>query len=71
MVVQVLWGVDLLEVAILDHGDPIAHRHRLDLIVGDVQRGHPELALDAGDLGPHLDPQLGVEVRQWLVHQER
>ena len=26
--------------------------------------------LEAGDLGPHLHPQLGVEVRQRLVHQE-
>jgi hypothetical protein len=23
------------------------------------------------DLGAHLHPQLRVEVRQWLVHQER
>ena len=27
--------------------------------------------MDAGELGAHLDPQLQVEVRQRLVHQER
>ena len=71
LVVEVLRRVDLLQVAVLEHGDPVAHRHRLDLVVGDVDRGDGEVALEAGDLGPHLDAQLGVEVGQRLVHQER
>ena len=53
------------------HRDPVAHRHRLDLVVGDVDRGDAEVVLDAGDLGAHLHAELGVEVRQRLVHQER
>ena len=71
MVVEVLGRVDLLQVAVLEHGDPVAHRHRLDLVVGDVDRGDAELALQAGDLGAHLHAQLGVEVGERLVHQER
>ena len=38
--------------------------------MGHEHRGHPQVALEAGDLGPHLHPQLGVEVGQGLVHQE-
>ena len=37
----------------------------------DVDRGHLEIALDAQDLGAHLDAQLGVEIRQRLVHQKQ
>ena len=47
------------------------HRHRLDLVVGDVDGRGAELALEPGDLGAHLHAQLGVEVGQRLVHQER
>ncbi len=71
MVVQVLRCVDLLQVATRQHRDPVAHRHRLDLVVGDVHGGDVERVLELGDLGPHLHAQLGVEVRQRLVHQER
>jgi hypothetical protein len=39
--------------------------------VGDVDRRHVQVALDALDLRAHLDPELGVEVREGLVHQER
>ena len=70
-VVEHLRRVDLLEPALLEHGDAVAHRHRLDLVVRDVDRGHAEVRLDPGDLGPHLDAQLRVEVRQRLVHEER
>ena len=71
MVIEVLRNVDLLQDPLADHGDPVAHRHRLDLVVRDVQRRDLELVLDAGDLRPHLDAELRVEVRQRLVHQER
>ena len=38
--------------------------------MGDVDGGDAERVLQAGDLGPHLDAQLGVEVRERLVHEE-
>ena len=47
VVVQVLRRVDLLQVAVLEHGDAVAHRHRLDLVVGDVDGGDAEVALQA------------------------
>src|SRR5262245_502790 len=36
MVIQVLRGIELLEHALIDHGDSSCHRHRLRLIVRDV-----------------------------------
>ena len=61
---------DLLQLAGPHDGDPVAERQRLGLVVRDVDRRRPQPLLDAGDLGPHLDPQLGVEVREGLVHQK-
>ena len=62
---------DLLQLALAHHRDPVAHRHRLDLVVGDVDRRHAELVLEARDLGAHVDAELRVEVRERLVHQVR
>ncbi len=38
--------------------------------MSDVHRRDAELALETGDLGPHLRSQLRVEVGQRLVHQK-
>ena len=69
--VELARHTDLLQQAVLQHRDPIAHRQRLDLVVGHVHgrdvraAGCSELIWVAG-----LDAQLRVEVRQRLVHQE-
>ncbi len=47
-----------------------AHRHGLDLVVGDVDRGGAQAPLQLGDLGAGGHPKLGVEVGQGLVHAE-
>ena len=57
-------------IAILQHHDALAERHRLDLVVGDVDHGGAELAMQARDLHAHRHAQLGVEVGQRLVEQE-
>ena len=62
--------VAVLHDGVLQHRHPIAHRHRLDLIVGDIHGGHAEPALQRRDLGARRHPQLGVEVGQRLVHAE-
>ena len=67
---QLLRRRALLQDATIEHRDPVAHRHRLHLVVGDVDRRHAEASLEGGDLGAGLHAQLGVEVRQRLVHQE-
>ena len=71
MVVELLRIGRLLQLALAHHGDAVAHRHRLDLVVGDVDRRHAEVALEPADLGAHLHAELGVEVGERLVHQER
>ena len=53
-----------------DH-DLVGHGHRLDLVVGDVDHGRAEPAVQGDQLAAHLDPELGVEVGQRLVEQER
>ena len=63
-------GVALLEDPVPEHRHPVAHRHGLDLVVGDVDGGGGQPALQRGDLGAGLHAQLGVEVGQRLVHQE-
>ena len=70
-VVELLRVGDLLELALAHHRDAVAHRHRLDLVVGDVDRRHAEVVLEPRDLRAHLDAELRVEVREGLVHEER
>ena len=60
----------LLQHAALQHRHPVAHRHRLGLVVRDVQRRGPDRPVHPQDLRAHLHAELGVQVGQWLVHQE-
>src|SRR6187431_2539204 len=68
--VQVTGRADLLEESVLEHRDAVAHRQRLGLVVRDVDGRDAEAALQRCDLGTRLDAELGVEVRQRLVHEE-
>ena len=61
---------DLLEHAVAHRRDPVAHRHRLDLVVRDVDGRRADLVLQSPDLRPRLRAQLRVEVRERLVHEE-
>jgi len=45
-------------------------RHRLDLVVGDINRRRRHRFVKLLDLRAHLHAEFGVEVRQWLVKQE-
>ena len=70
-VVDLRRRADLLDGPVPQHGEPVGHRHRLDLVVGHVQERPSQRPVDAGELGAHLHAQLEVQVRQRLVHQER
>ena len=61
---------DLLDPAAIHHHQNIGQRHRLELVVGDVDRGGLQSPLQFADLDAHGDAQLGVEVRQRLVEQK-
>ena len=69
-IVQLGRGTDLLQDTELDDGDAIAHRQSLGLIVGHVQGGDTQLALQSSNLGTGLDTELGVQVGQRLIHEE-
>ena len=68
--VEVERRADLVDSAGVHHDEAVGQGHRLDLVVGDIERGGAELLLQPLDLDPHLHPQLGVEVRQRLVEQK-
>jgi hypothetical protein len=69
-VVDLLRAAQLLDLALVHHADPVRERHRLDLVVGDVDRGDAQPLVDPLELGADLAAQLGVEVRQRFVEQE-
>ena len=70
MIVEFLRGTKLLDDARVEHSDAVAHRHSLDLVMGDVddRRLDPTVQLD--DLGTRGNPQLRIEIRERFVHQE-
>ena len=62
---------DLLDAAGVQHHDAVGQRHRLHLIVRDVDHGALKPLVQLADLQPHADPQRGIKVGQRLVEQER
>ena len=66
-----LRGVALLQHAVAEHRNALTQRHRLHLVVGHVDGRHAEAVVQPRQLRAHRDPQLGVEVRERLVHEER
>ena len=61
---------ELLDPAVVHHRDPVAHRERLLLVVGDVDEGDPDLDLDALELDLELLSELEVERAERLVEQQ-
>src|SRR5690606_22305317 len=70
MMVELVRRADLLDDAAVHDHHAIGQSHRLDLVVGDVDRRRLDLLVNLLDLGAHLHAQLGVEVGQRLVEQE-
>jgi hypothetical protein len=70
LIVDRLRLVALLQDSILHDRDPLSHRHGLHLIVGDIDGGDAQAAMQADQLGSSLDAQLGVEVGERLVHEK-
>ena len=54
----------------LQHDDAVGERHRLDLVVRDIDDRGAEALMQLLDLDPHLGAQLRVEVGERLVEQE-
>ena len=71
MLVHLGRGADLLDPALVEHRQAVAHRQRLLLVVRDVDEGDPELLLDPLQLDLQLLAQLQVERSERLVEQQR
>ncbi len=70
VIVKLLWGVDLQQFAPIDDRNACCHCHGFHLIVGDVDERGLQAMMQFVDLGSHLDPELGVQVREWFIKQE-
>ena len=67
--VDLVRGADLLEDALVEHGDAVPERQRLHLVVGDVDHRRADASVQALELRARLDAELGVEVRERLVEE--
>ena len=61
---------DLRDPAVVHDADAVAERHRLDLVVGDVDHRRFEPAMELRDLLAGRGAQARVEVRERLVEEE-
>ena len=62
---------ELHHLALVEHRDPVRHRERLGLVVGNVDEGQAELAAELLQLGAQRLAHLAVEVRERLVEQQQ
>ena len=69
-VIHVPRTADLLDPPGVHHGDPLAHHHGFQLIVGDVDRGGAQLLLQADEVALKRLAPAGVQVAQRLVQQQ-
>src|SRR5207302_9979946 len=70
VVVYVPGRSDLLEDAGVHDRDAVAHGHRLDLVMRDVDERGLQLAVELLQLDAGLSAQLRIEVGQRLVEEE-
>ena len=61
---------DLLEAAPVHHHHAVGQGGGLELVVGHVDRGGPDLPVDAAQLPSHVGAQRRVQIGQRLVQEE-
>src|SRR5262249_38949487 len=61
---------DLLDKAIAHDYDTVPHGHGFHLVMGHINHRGIETLVELDQLSTHIDPQLGVQVTQWLIKQE-
>ena len=69
-VVDLLRRAELLDHALVHDRDLVGHRHRFELIVGDVDRGRLDAVVQLAQLADHEVAELGIERAERLVHEE-
>src|SRR5262249_21559518 len=71
LLVDLARRADLDDPALVHDRDLVGERERLALIVGDVDGGEVEVALQPLELAAHAVAQLGVEIGKRLVEQKK
>src|SRR5947207_9416392 len=61
--IQLSGGAHLAEASPLEDGNPLAHRHSLDLLAGHINDGGMEGAVPLEQAAAQLDAQVRLEVR--------
>src|SRR5438045_5717081 len=70
VLVEIGRRAELLDAAIIEYRDPVAHRQRFFLIVRHVDNRNPEIAVKLFNLKLHLLPQFLVQRAKRLVHEQ-
>ena len=68
--VQIQRRADLFDAARAQHHDRVGQCHGLDLIMGHIDHGCADFAVQTRDFDAHFYPQFGVKVGQGFVEQE-
>lgn len=68
--VDFCWRADLGNRALIHHNHLIRERHRLFLVVRNVQGSGADSLLNSKDLRAHLDPKFRIEIAQGFIEQE-
>jgi hypothetical protein len=63
-------GAKLQDAPAIHQRNAVRHRHRLDLVVRDIDEGGAQPLVQQGKLLAHMGAQLGVQIGQGFVHQE-
>ena len=70
MLIEVPRAAGLLDPTVVHNDDLLGDLHRLLLVMGDEDRRHVDLVVEAPQPGPKLLPDLGVEGAERLVQQQ-
>src|SRR5438876_2264778 len=71
LLVNLARRADLDDSALVHHRDLVRKRERLGLIVGHIYRREIEIALQPLELRSHAVAQLGIEIRERLIQQQK
>ena len=71
MIVDFPRRADLHDAPFIHHRNFMAERERFALVMGDVNRGQAEIALDALQFKAHAVTQLRIEVGERLIEQKQ
>ena len=71
LIVDLSGRADLDHAAFVHHCNLVRERKRLGLIVGNVDGGELEIALQPFELETHAVAQLRVQIGQWLIQQQQ